>query len=51
MTTKQLIDWMAGIIVKYKKEYDWKADDNIYFGDIIGKLHLLEKIKEELKDE
>lgn len=51
MKAKKLVNWMTGLIVKYKKEYDWKADDNIYFGEIIGKLHLLEKIKEELKDD
>jgi len=51
MESKQLINWLTHIIVEYKKEYDWKADDNIYFGDIIGKLALLEKLKKELQDD
>ena len=51
MTSKQLINWLTGIIVKYKKEYDWKADDNVYLGDIIGKLALLERLKKELRDD
>jgi len=51
MKAKKLIDWLTSIIIKYKKEYDWGTDDNVNFGDIIGKLHLLEKIKEELKGE
>ena len=47
----QCIDWLTSLIIKYKKENDWKADDNTYFGEIIGKLHLLERIKKEVKDE
>lgn len=51
MTSKQLIKWLTGIIVKYKKEYDWKIEDSVYLGNIIGKLRLLEKLKEELRDD
>lgn len=50
MDAKRLIDWLTSIIILYKKEYDWKSDDNVYFGEIIGKLHLLEKIKKDLLD-
>lgn len=51
MTSKESIKWLTGIIVKYKKEYDWKIGDNVYLGDIIGKLRLLERLKEELRDD
>ena len=52
MKVEKLIDWLAGIIVVYRKDHEdeWVAEDTIYFGDIIGKLRLLEKIQDELYD-
>lgn len=51
MNEKELVRWLTNLIILYKKERNWTEDDLVYLGEIIGKLHLLEKIKEELKGE